>query len=342
MPETGEVSLRSSIVQESWANSFNRLRKSNELCDITLVCDNGQVTAHKVILSAGSEFFLKIIQQNPHSHPLVYMLDTNLNFLQRLVDFMYSGEICIYQDHLADFLSLSSKLKILGLCADENVKQELTERKDHNNESLENAEKTEEPFAKIKSDENDENVIPSQHVTTELAFNESKTESPNRTSERVLVKHATISRKYFRRLDKDVSLDENSTIKQEEYTETTEFENCKYCNGIFFSKSSLQEHIETCPLNTPNEPDLKPEEDIKVVITNGENMNISKSKWRDDVQSFLNRTNVGYSCKECDYSSKKLHHAREHVEAHLKGYQYLCTVCKKIFFRFYRFRKHSC
>ena len=55
-------------------SSFPELRKSEDFCDVTLVCeDNTQVKGHKVILGACSPFFSSVLRLNQHPHPLLYM-----------------------------------------------------------------------------------------------------------------------------------------------------------------------------------------------------------------------------------------------------------------------------
>ena len=46
----------------------------NELCDVTLASVDGQkFKAHKVILSASSIFFKKLLVNNLNHHPLIFM-----------------------------------------------------------------------------------------------------------------------------------------------------------------------------------------------------------------------------------------------------------------------------
>ena len=58
------------------------LKTSNPVVHITLACDDSQLQAHKVILSACSLFFRKILKQNPHQHPLLYLKGVKFSELQ--------------------------------------------------------------------------------------------------------------------------------------------------------------------------------------------------------------------------------------------------------------------
>ena len=54
------------------ADSFRKLRNSEEFYDVTLVSDDQQqVSAHKIVLAAASGYFENILKKNKHSHPLL-------------------------------------------------------------------------------------------------------------------------------------------------------------------------------------------------------------------------------------------------------------------------------
>ena len=73
------------------------------------------IEAHKVIISASSPIFRDILKINKHSHPLIYMRGVKAKNLSYIVNFMYYGEVSIYQDELNDFLTLAEELKLKGL-----------------------------------------------------------------------------------------------------------------------------------------------------------------------------------------------------------------------------------
>ena len=91
------------------------LRNDKEFFDVTLACDDKQIEAHKVILSACSAFFRNILRQNPHQHPLLYLKGVKYKELLSVLNFMYVGEVNIAQDELDEFLLIAEDLKIKGL-----------------------------------------------------------------------------------------------------------------------------------------------------------------------------------------------------------------------------------
>merc|ERR1712155_301395 len=56
------------------SKSFSCLRKEEDFFDVTLVSDDEQhIAAHKLVLSASSEFFKNILKKTSHSSPLIYL-----------------------------------------------------------------------------------------------------------------------------------------------------------------------------------------------------------------------------------------------------------------------------
>jgi len=95
--------------------AFRELREDQEFFDVTLACDEDQIQAHKVILSACSPFFRRILQRNPHPHPVLYLKGVKLSNLLSILDFMYHGEVNLAQADLNLFLEVAEELKVKGL-----------------------------------------------------------------------------------------------------------------------------------------------------------------------------------------------------------------------------------
>lgn len=99
--------------QMSCASSYMNLRSEEDFFDVTLVSsDQVQMQAHKVVLSASSKFFKKILSQNKHSHPIVCLDGVSSGHLEYLLDYIYDGEINIFQDDLDAFLLHANKFKL--------------------------------------------------------------------------------------------------------------------------------------------------------------------------------------------------------------------------------------
>ena len=113
-------SLKWSKFQQHTSLTFKDLRVDKDYFDVTLACDdNKDVSAHKVILSSCSPYFRSLLSRNKHPHPLVYMRGMESKDVERILDFMYQGEVDVAQDNLARFLEIADELKISGLDSSE-------------------------------------------------------------------------------------------------------------------------------------------------------------------------------------------------------------------------------
>ena len=65
--------------------------------------------------SSSSSFFKRILQQNPHQNPLLYLSGISFSDLAAIVKFLYFGEVDIAQGDLETFLIAAKKLEIEGL-----------------------------------------------------------------------------------------------------------------------------------------------------------------------------------------------------------------------------------
>ena len=102
--------------QNNIKDAFGHLRDTIDFVDVTLACEDGrQIEAHKVILAASSPFFEKILKQNIHSHPLIYMIGMKSDDMTAIVDFVYFGEANVYQENLDSFLTIAEELQLKGL-----------------------------------------------------------------------------------------------------------------------------------------------------------------------------------------------------------------------------------
>ena len=102
--------------QSNVTNTFKTLRIFEHFYDVTLVSDDQQqVSAHKVVLASSSEFFKNILTSNKHDHPLLCLNGVKNVDLKNILDFLYNGEIQLYQDNLDNFLDIAQRFQIEGL-----------------------------------------------------------------------------------------------------------------------------------------------------------------------------------------------------------------------------------
>ncbi|XP_055858399.1 protein abrupt isoform X3 [Episyrphus balteatus] len=101
--------------QTSMLSSFRHLRDEEDFVDVTLACDQRSFTAHKVVLSACSPYFRKLLKANPCEHPIVILRDIRCEDVENLLSFMYNGEVNVSHEQLSDFLKTAHLLQVRGL-----------------------------------------------------------------------------------------------------------------------------------------------------------------------------------------------------------------------------------
>ena len=107
--------------------SFEEIRRSRDFTDVTLACENMSINAHKVILSACSPFFKRLLRAHTNPQPLIYMRGIKSRDLEAVVDFIYLGEANVFQEQLETFLALAEEFELEGLTG--NLEQVAPEQK---------------------------------------------------------------------------------------------------------------------------------------------------------------------------------------------------------------------
>jgi len=107
--------LRWNDFEANISGAFRELREDKDFFDVTLACDDEQLQAHKVILSACSPFFRTVLRRNRHEHPLLYLKGVKYADLVSVLNFMYHGEVNVAQEELNSFLAVAEDLKVKGL-----------------------------------------------------------------------------------------------------------------------------------------------------------------------------------------------------------------------------------
>lgn len=123
--------------QSNWNQSLSQLRKDTDFADVTLISDDKmKFSAHRILLSSCSNTFKMILKENTSSKSLLYLGGVSSVNLGFLLDYIYHGEVNLYQEQLDSFLESAQKLEIEGLIGQENMAQDL-ETPDENEEEQE-------------------------------------------------------------------------------------------------------------------------------------------------------------------------------------------------------------
>ena len=113
--DSDKYCLRWNDFDKNISSAFKGIREEQDFFDVTLVCEDEQLQAHKLILASSSLFFKNVLRRNPHQHPLLYLKGVKHLNLAYLLEFMYNGQVNVSQEHLTEFLGVAEDLKVNGL-----------------------------------------------------------------------------------------------------------------------------------------------------------------------------------------------------------------------------------
>ena len=231
MTSSEKFCLKWNDFQHNIVSSYNDLRKDSDFADVTLVCDEDQqIEAHRIILTASSEFFRTVLKRNKSSHPIIYMRGIKAKDLVALVDFIYLGEASIFQDDLDVFLALAEDLQLKGLTGLSNIP-------DVNSEFILTKPQIKKKKSKYVQKQENTPVLPYVSSSFDSAFDEYKTNTPLVS---VDVGNIIVS--------PDESMEEHEAKLEslmERHTDGDNMWKCTFCGQKRNKRSDMVRHIET-------------------------------------------------------------------------------------------------
>ncbi|KAH1027854.1 protein bric-a-brac 2 [Dendroctonus ponderosae] len=116
-PTIGEqYNLKWNLHVPNFIHTFNEHFDNEALVDVSLFCEGRLIRAHKLILSACSEYFQKLFQVHKEvPHPVIFLNTGRFTVLRQIVHFMYHGEVRVADKDLPDVLALGESLRVKGL-----------------------------------------------------------------------------------------------------------------------------------------------------------------------------------------------------------------------------------
>jgi len=278
--------------EENRTSTLKSLWENEDFLDVTIACDDDQIDAHKVILSAASPFFQKILKRNPHSHPLIYLRGTTKKEVESLLNFIYSGETQVLQEGLEDFMALANSLEVKGL-----VWEQLEKKKEKpDGEPL---------FSSEKRKAN------------------SRKKQPTRKKENLITEDIQIVEKSEEICEIEIKSDTDISKLMEKYGERS-YDSMQYPNNI-----SLTEYGDTG--NETDISDIEVEKYGSVENIDQNTSNASMTEYDERISELITKTENVWGCSQCSYTAKNKGHVKEHVEKHIEGYSHECNSCDKTF-----------
>ena len=116
MSQQEKFCLKWNNFEPNISKTFSRLRNETQLADVTLIGnDHQQVAAHKVVLSACSDVFKTIFCSNSQPNLSLYLDSIHTEEIKLMMDYIYHGEVKIFQDDIERFLEIANKYQLEGL-----------------------------------------------------------------------------------------------------------------------------------------------------------------------------------------------------------------------------------
>jgi len=267
--------------------------ENKDFLDVTIACDDDQIDAHKVILSAASPFFETILKRNPHQHPLLYLRGTRRKDIEALLCFIYSGETQVLNDELEEFMALANSLQVHGLAGAVNdVVRDEVEIDTSREIKKEKDDAFEEQFEANAADLRDKSLVyDSVCNKTEGSISNENKESKNRNKtkrENQQVNFDISERKYY-----DRKLESSNLVDP--------LQDSKIVANSIATVGQVKEKVY-----------VEYEYDQKVL-------------------ELVAKTESGWTCTKCTYISIHKSHIKEHAERHIQGYSHNCEYCSKTY-----------
>lgn len=303
MATSEKFCLRWNDFESNISGAFRELREDKDFFDITIACEDDQVDAHKVILSACSPFFKGVLKKNKHQHPLLYLKGFRFSDLISVLNFMYHGEVNIAQEDLNQFLAAAEDLKIKGLTQNDSATSRTNEEEISKKPISHPSRPMTKSSQKLSYSLSHKNVPDDDDEIQEVL--------PVIKSEPVVLSTHNLQQPGMDSFSGDSgsasiqTLAENNTDHElavgEDYVDYDEYENAAFDNsmqmqGMDDANKELDELI-TSYIHRYDDP-------------------LRGSFWQ---------------CSVCKKENKNKSHLKRHVESHVSGYAHKCYICTREF-----------
>lgn len=319
------------LTWKDYNNIFNKefdgLRKTGDFFDVTLACEDHEISAHKLVLSASSEFFKALLRKHKHDHPLIYLKGVRFQDLQSILDFIYTGETEVSEANLETLLATGGELRIKGLT------------------------------------EGQGDVEGCDGSTTNMVVKQFTSGSPPKPK----AKKQRVMNNTIRKIGgpttgyvqmTSANSQQMMEIKSEDGTINDQIDISRWAqspgetDGRFLSNEPVA-HTEVVaagqqtaqPTTTFKYTTQAQTQSQQVALSNECELNRQVSELMvSSYDPVLGKTI--WQCAQCHYSSKLRYTVKEHVETHISGFSHQCPMCTKTCktrnaLRVHTIRKHS-
>ena len=308
---------------------LHEMMKSNDLTDVTLVCDDKiQFKAHKIVLSSCSSVFKSIMNDLPNNSSVIYLKGIQHQEMKSILEYMYLGVATFdQQERLNEFLDVAKNLGIKEISKNMELDDEKVFKKEPELSSIGKYTEQETELKKNTGEDREAESdiclklksLPKIQRKTKGMFICDKCEV-NYTNKSDLIRH-------FNSKHEGVKYD------------------CDQCDQQFTAQNSLEKHIKSkhegvkydcnqCNYQATRQHLLKYHIDSK---HQGVKYHCNQCDKQFEHQSSMAKhiksqhEGVKYDCNQCDYQTTQMQHLKIHIESKHQGAKYGCNECDQQF-----------
>ena len=301
------LSINNTEFTQNISKTFSEIRNSQEFSNVTLVCEDGEIEAHCLILASGSHFFEKVLaRKNDGTKTLVYLRGVKKESLTYLFDFLYCGEANVLEGNLQEFIFLSNDLGLKGFSYEKSSNHLLVPQTFFDPEVGRGTISKNQDSSKFS-------LVPETQVDFDIGAMIPETGEiigENEKKPFLLKDMLTTSFQLKVKPVKDLT---TQTNKKSTFKDETEIDGE---NIAEFAKSVLTPAIK-----------LKATPTKTLTITVNQRLMTGY-----DLEDLMDKVDKVWSCKMCGKTSgRQKDHLRDHVKIHVQPSQMSCGLCGKVF-----------
>ena len=323
--------------------------------DVTLLCNDtgGQdqvaITAHRVILSAASEFFSRVLQRDQDRGAVLYLRGASKENVIGMLNFIYSGECSIAINQLDEFVALGKDLKIKSLENYAKPNEVVIPRHQPHvrtvhtvsvpRQTVQNAQKTYRRLISkgqlnLSGMKQPTPIAPAPApVATEYAFVDPKTNEVNYTRGQSPVPASPSPDQLTQECEDIVERLSSDNVMDDD-------QNRPESSEILDANNMKNKDMTSPKVPEPENPsERETKHETKKQLSHKDPIALFEQK----IESLItqNVENKTYSCKVCHQEASRRAGIVEHVETHIEGFMFACNSCSETFPNRPRLRRHK-
>ena len=97
-------------------DKFEEFYRSDALADVVIAVDGKTINAHRIVLSAGSDYFRRVLTSIKllNHTPVLFINDIAYDDMETILEFIYRGQIVVTRDKVESLRQAAYKLRIKG------------------------------------------------------------------------------------------------------------------------------------------------------------------------------------------------------------------------------------